>query len=879
VPHNPVQVVLNAQDFADAPREGPAGGETKDFFAFRDAEFVAHRGTLQRQVAGIRRTLPPNETSYVKVTLHRSALAKSHRPFGVLLNPHRVRVVGTLGLGELVVAVTPDALGAIEQDIALAEPDTRLKVNRVGKTVPSPPPRRREVGVIERFDPYGPEDRRRFSVAEAIDALRDPRRGGAYYVDLFETPLPESAETAVMAVEEHEEALVVAGGPAPRQTRTATALEAIEEARETRKRRLFESFEQGLRELGPGLAAEPLDDTNYVTSVVLVRLTRSAAPASVRIRQTRPVAAVEPVVEPGEGLDGRGRRGAPLELDLNVDRHARLLEFLGNHPLVKRISLAPVMQPSSPQAAARVRPQQAQVPPKTQEGAYPIVGVIDGGIGGPLAPWVVGRWGFLAPVDQDLEHGTFIAGLLVSGASLNGPDVCPERDGCNLVDVDVFPNDAAFETYYPHGEQDFLDELTSAIAGCKRDYRVRVFNFSFNDDALISAVYRSALAQHLDAIAVAADVIIVISGGNLDAIERDEWSPEPIDALRQLAAPRGDETLQCPAESIRNITVASVNPPGPTGSVPDAPARYSRRGLTAGLGVKPEFAHYGGSGTACPTLGSGLFSITPTGNVVEACGTSYAAPLVAKTVAALDAHIEGDVPRETLLALMAHRARVSPPLTNALFKGLARQLVGFGQPPSATEILQTGDYEITLVFHSRLMPGKSLNFEFPWPQSLSDETGNCRGLATMTLAYTPPIDAKYGAESVRVNLDARLQQDIGDGHWEGAAHETFLEPTSPNARPFEKHLIEHGLKWSPLKTYKTKRMTGRGKSSTWRLVVEYITRSLTAFPAAGVPFTVILTIEDFKHEHPIFSEVRRELIAHGARLSAIRTAARIQARA
>src|SRR3546814_10826644 len=69
-------------------------------------------------------------------------------------------------------------------------------------------------------------------------------------------------------------------------------------------------------------------------------------------------------------------------------------------------------------------------------------------------------------------------------------------------------------------------------------------------------------------------------------------------------------------------------------------------------------AHIGGSGTQHSELGHGLFSILPDGTIVDGCGTSYAAPLAAKTAAVLDHAIEGEVSRETLIGLLVHHAEI-----------------------------------------------------------------------------------------------------------------------------------------------------------------------------------------------------------------------------
>jgi subtilisin family serine protease len=139
-------------------------------------------------------------------------------------------------------------------------------------------------------------------------------------------------------------------------------------------------------------------------------------------------------------------------------------------------------------------------------------------------------------------------------------------------------------------------------------------------------------ARRLDQIAENNDVIIVISAGNLDkGKQRPEWPVDETKAALVLASHRDDQ-LFIPAESVRNISVSAINPPGLSTSIDGALARYSRRGPGLRSGVKPDLCHVGGSGTTCTHHEHGLFSLADDGKVISGCGTSYAAPLVAKTL-------------------------------------------------------------------------------------------------------------------------------------------------------------------------------------------------------------------------------------------------------
>jgi hypothetical protein len=202
-------------------------------------------------------------------------------------------------------------------------------------------------------------------------------------------------------------------------------------------------------------------------------------------------------------------------------------------------------------------------------------------------------------------------------------------------------------------------------------------------------------------------------------------------------------------------------------------------------------------------------------------------------------------------------------------------------------MLETDDHGITLVFESRLTIGERrpavLQFPFSWPASLVDAaTRSCRGKVKMTLIYEPPIDPAFGTEFVRVNLDALLQQrqpiDRKDRtpSWRNQIKQVFL-PKTNGITPPERALIDHGLKWWPTKRYEDDFGGGVGQSAEWRLEVESNVRAEAQFPAEGVPFSIILTIEDDDQQAPVFQELRRQLINTRVDLQDIRAPVRIRA--
>ena len=557
--------------------------------------------------------------------------------------------------------------------------------------------------------------------------------------------------------------------------------------------------------------------------------------------------------------------------------HQKLLTVLESRNYVKRILLPPILTAASTNLLVQSAAGAVTLPVRKAGLKYPKVGVIDGGISNYYASWIIGEHSPIAPDHQDTTHADFISGLLVAGQTLNGESVCPEADGCDLYNIALLPGKHAshlHSSYYPKGIVDFMQELSAAIEIAVREQDVRVFNMSLNMEVPVAPDLYSPLAELLDEIADEHDVLFLVSAGNLKQIDwRHDWPADPASALQRLAARSASDTIFQPAESVRCLSVGALNPPGcHDPHVAGAPTCYTRRGPGLRVGIKPDFAHHGG---ARPNVGkeTGLTSANKNGSLVQDLGTSYATPLVSKTAASLDAKIQGKLSRDTVAAMLVHLASIPSALNHESLREVARQFVGFGIPAESIEMLQTPDHEITLVFSDVMVVGHELKFDFAWPQKLVGQGGVCKGKVRMTLAYRPKLDARFGSEFVRVNLDAHLRQENGNG-WKGRIAQKLL----PGEANTEAELIRHGLKWWPLKIYEGEFPRGVGKSSNWRLSVESIVRSGDTFPVEGVPFTVVLTIADPSGDEPIFSTMRSYLKSHNVQIQDIRTAVQVRTR-
>lgn len=331
----------------------------------------------------------------------------------------------------------------------------------------------------------------------------------------------------------------------------------------------------------------------------------------------------------------------------------------------------------------------------------------------------------------------------------------------------------------------------------------------------------------------------------------------------------GQDRIFQPADSIRALVVGALDPQSPEGGF--LPSRYSRRGPGPSLGAKPDVAHIGGRFHD----NSGLYSFSVIGEALQSCGTSFAAPLVAKTIAALDHAIEGSITREALTALVIHHADVPSGLENSALRQISRDFVGAGIPCHAAETLLVEDYEITLVFNGVLTGGHELLFQFAWPTSLVDGKGGCSGAVKLTLVYRPPTDRSFGGEFVRINLDAYLRQEVIDPKTGEISFKGRLK--GDGSKLLEKELVKHGAKWWPVKILMGD-FDSVGGSSQWRLVIDPLARSEFVMPEDGIPFSAVLTISDQGKAAPIFNEMRLQLQNAGATVSDIRTALRLRVR-
>lgn len=830
---SPIQIVLDARQFqADRKRHG--GGSAKEFFEHRDHAFVKHKQEVFTQLENVRTRLlssSAGSVGFIKVRMREEALAKSHRPVQKLFHPNNVPLAGSSGDGELIMQVSPQSLHQAMQHVAKAEEvlKYRPKPKKPQEREAAPSRERSEVGAIQSIQYWDARDRRAFSTEQALDWLRLEGVPKAYRVDLFETIEPVSK-------------------PVRQEVEAAGDLSSD----------LMQTLDEDLPCGYIGALFRP--DSGSMLRLYIWLLPDPQQRFFVRASKLREIF---------EGMS---------EPSLQPDNHQALLEILGKHPAVRRISLPPALRTSSQGQEPTSPTEQAYLRPMPQTGArYPIVGIIDGGIGTVLAAWVSHSSQGVPSSHAAVDHGCEIAGLLVSGQALNGATISPEPDGCRIADLAMVPSEAFYERNY-RSDLDFVLTIEQEVKAAKAAVNARVFCFSHNFEHPpgYGGPQYPDLSAGLDRIAREQDVIFVVSAGNTPSgTGRQEWHTDPITVLSDLASVNGDG-ITAPADALFAISVGALNPPSAEPHVPHAPARYSRRGLFPKHFVKPDIVHYGG---LCETTSpaTGLTSVSPAGKNCFIHGTSYSGPLAAKTLARLDLLTGSRLPREALTALLIHGAR-QPACLSSYDKRVARQLVGFGLPAASDQLLAGDPHKATILFHDDMQNKKDLFFNFDWPQSLV-QNGKCRGEALLTLVYTPPIEDAHDNELVRINLEAVLHQRNKKGTWTKQSEDTFsTDPNQPSSA-METHLIEEGLKWGTVKQVRFSSTHGSGTSSEWRICIKYLTRASEQFPEAGISFAAVLTIQDPKGQEPVYQDMKIGLSSRNVLTNDIRATVQTQVQA
>lgn len=492
----------------------------------------------------------------------------------------------------------------------------------------------------------------------------------------------------------------------------------------------------------------------------------------------------------------------------------------------------------------RVQPQRSSVvfdlgsarlesPPN---GDSPVVGVLDTGIQcGALEPWVVARESYDPATDVDSSHGTFVAGLIVAPRALNDGDARFPDDQSRVVDAQVLPAGGIDEPL-------LLERITEVVQ--KYQGFVKVWNCSFAASAPIDTDEYSTFAQEMDSLARAHGVMFVQAAGNYESAPTRFWPPDASAVL--------SDGIASPADAIDSLTVSSLSHLG--GMVPEgAPATYSRRGPGTGGMAKPDVAHWSGDMDPIGQVDrTGVKSFDTSGAIRGDIGTSFATPIVATTAANVWADLEstGGSPTDAALAkgLVVHSALLSE---SRFSRAEYRDYLGAGTPSGSQSLLFGPDDLFTTVHAVDMVRGYVWwKKPFPVPECLIGSDGKFRGEVFLTLSYQPVVDAAFGAECVRTNVDAGFglvrPQEEGNPRF-ASMLQTFRPPASR-----ESEQILDG-KWSPIKTYHGRFPRGKRVDGEWALRLSLLERADSVLGGAQRAYA-LLSFRSLERGLPVYRD-------------------------
>lgn len=485
------------------------------------------------------------------------------------------------------------------------------------------------------------------------------------------------------------------------------------------------------------------------------------------------------------------------------------------------------------------------LPPPSDGVDYPVVGVIDSGVcpnSTLLSPWVVAREQYVAPDLQDNTHGTMVAGLIAGAYSLNHQDHRFPSSQAKIVDVPVFEKGGNLQ-------EDILVAILEDVIPKYPDVHIWNLSLGGNNPSLPSEF--SDFACFLDEMHDLHNCLFVIASGNHSHIQK--W-PQTINK-------NGADRVSSPGDSIRALTVGSLANAHKDNSLSktDEPSPFSRRGPGPCFVPKPEVSHYGGNCTVNHIYTqTGILSIGPNNVLVETLGTSFATPLVSAQAAVLWDYLDrvdsASTP-ERIKALLIHSALVnSPQVTTDTINHY-----GFGRPSDVIDTLYCDPNTITLMFETDLRHGghEFERWPFPIAECLKTEDGKFKGEILMTVAYSPITDMRYKSEYCRTNVDVGMGSHVLVEDDDGNTKRKFTSvvPVAPKdlKQLYEKHQIENGFKWSPVKAYYAKFPQGVG-IDTWRLKMKVTRRAELDMPGQPQRATLLLTIRANTPDQPVYND-------------------------
>jgi serine protease AprX len=658
-----------------------------------------------------------------------------------------------------------------------------------------------------------------------------PIVGGGGLGELFIKATPEGLDRLTQSIEHND---------TDRMTKELSCVESIEV--------VTPDFRRGGREASDVLRNSPRGEKGFITRVNLFNFGANQG-------QPKLVSDLEAVCK-DRGITLRTKGYSPSSFTYGAEcKTVDDVDALSRVVGVRSISPMPLIRTIRPRMLV-ARPLPTLPGRADVTGDFPVVVVVDSGIASDipgLESWVVGRTKQVAKEYVNTDHGTFVAGLICWGSQLNPTIAGIDTSPCGVYDLQVIPNtDPNKGDTATLFEQEFLQSLEEALQQHANAYKV--WNLSLGSDEVCSLDEFSMLAEELDNLQEKYKVSFVISAGNYETLPLLDYPRTP----RQLKVGR----ITAPADSVLGITVGAVShvdykSKGPKEHYPSA---FSRHGAGPNHIIKPDLIHYGGSCSTDLAHISGIRSVNGTGSA-EDLGTSFATPLVSRTLAQIY-HQVTPTPSPTLArALLTHHAR--DPRTSHRVPDGDENFFGFGLPTPPPYCLECSPHTSTLVFDDVLRPGYFLEWnDFPYPPSLKRD-GKFFGEIWMTVAFAPARGARWGTEYCETHIDAhfgvyRKERERATGLVKPKLKFVGLVPPEHKntGQLYESYQVEKLRKWAPVRTYYGNLGDGE-KGERWRMMLRLLTRHGIEDEDAFAPqaFSLIVTISDPEKKAPVYDEM------------------------
>ena len=505
----------------------------------------------------------------------------------------------------------------------------------------------------------------------------------------------------------------------------------------------------------------------------------------------------------------------------------------------------------------------------------PGICVLDTGIaaGHPLlAPAIGETVNFMAAGElaTDVDgHGTRVAGLALYGGVF---DTLPNQfePKLRIFAGKVFANDGDDETKFVE------KSVEEAVQYFVEEYGCKVFCLAYGDrNKVYDGRHIRGLAYTLDRLTRELGVLFVVPTGNLALNELPE---DTLDAYPRYFS-REEFRLLDPATAINAITVGGIAEfevdanaqryPERIESLPVArrhqPSPFTRRGLSVGGALRPDFVSYGGNialQRGRGNFGDRRLGVVSTSNRFadgilfdDACGTSFAAPQVA--------HLAGNILRflptataNTLRAVLGAHARI-PGEADLLMgedQNAKLALCGFGSIDSR-HLFESADQAVTLLSEDAIIAEHHHFYELPTPAEFWIGPKRTREI-TVALAYSPVVKTtRIGYRAVKLSFNVVRAESLEQvSAW-------FNSGRVADARKMAEA--------SPDTVNATTRSRGTLQCATWtyqkptrQRVFVVVTRQDQPWAAAGAAesYSLVVTFRDLAStEAYLYVQVRQQL--------------------